>query len=66
MAEGAAVVGAAAFLAEVAGTTLRAIGRGFGSGTFALAQASPARTENPTASTRLVVNAVDLNAAARA
>jgi hypothetical protein len=59
---GAAFVAGAVFLAEVAGTTLRAIGRGFGSGTFGVAQAS---ADNPTASARLVANAVDRNAAAR-
>jgi len=62
---GAAFVAGAVFLAEVAGTTLRAIGRGFGNGTVGLAQASAANTNNPTASARLVANAVDRNAAAR-
>jgi hypothetical protein len=52
-------------LAEVLGTTLRAIGRGLGIGTFGLAQASAANADNPTASARLVANAVDRNAAAR-
>jgi hypothetical protein len=48
------------------GTALRAIGRGFGSGTFGLAaQASAANADNPTASARVVANAVDRNAAAR-
>jgi hypothetical protein len=47
------------------GTTLRAIGRGFGSGTFGLAQASAANADNPTANIRLVANAVDRIAAAR-
>ena len=56
----------AVFLAEGLGTTLRAIGRGFGNGTFGLAQASAANADNPTASARLVANAVDRNAAARA
>jgi hypothetical protein len=55
----------ATFLAEVLGTTLRAIGRGFGNGTFGLAQASPAHADNPIASARLVANAVDRNAAGR-
>jgi hypothetical protein len=32
------------------GTTLRAIGRGLGMGTFGLAQASAANPDNPTAS----------------
>ena len=53
------------FLADVAGTTLRAIGRGFGSGTFGLAQASAATTDNPTDSSRLAANAVGRNTAAR-
>jgi len=48
------------------GTTLRAIGRGFGSGMLGLADASVAHTANPTASARVVVIAVDRNAAARA
>jgi phosphohistidine swiveling domain-containing protein len=47
------------------GTTLRAIGRGFGSGTFGLAQASTEIADSPTASARLVASAVDRNAAAR-
>ena len=57
----------------VLGTTLRAIGRGFGSGTFGLAAASAAHADNPRsarlvakASARLVARAVDRNAAARA
>jgi hypothetical protein len=58
----AVFVAGAVFLAEALGTTLRAIGRGFGSGTFGVAQAS---ADNPTASARLVANAVDRNAAAR-
>jgi hypothetical protein len=48
------------------GTTLRAIGRGFGMGTFGLAQASKGNTASPAASTRLVASAVDRKAAARA
>ena len=48
------------------GTTLRAIGRGFGSGTFGLAQASKGKAASPTASARLVASAVDRKAAARA
>jgi hypothetical protein len=48
------------------GTTLRAIGRGLGSGTFDLAAASAAQADNPTASARVVAIAVDCNAAARA
>src|SRR5216684_216197 len=66
IAAGAAVVTGAVFLAELAGAILREIGRGLGNGTFALAEASPAKIENPIASTRLVANAVDCNAAARA
>jgi hypothetical protein len=57
-------------LVEVLGTTLRAIGRGFGSGTLGLVAASAANADNPTASARLVARAVDKavdrNAAARA
>jgi phosphohistidine swiveling domain-containing protein len=44
---------------------LRATGRGFGNGTFGLAQASTDRADKPTASARLVASAVDRNAAAR-
>jgi hypothetical protein len=70
----AAVAGTAGeFLAEVIaagvvlGTTLRAIGRGFGSGILGLAaDASPAHAANPTTSAKVVVIAVDRNAAARA
>jgi hypothetical protein len=47
------------------GATCRAIGRGFGNGTFGSAHASAAQAEIPTVSTRLVANAVDRNAAAR-
>jgi hypothetical protein len=59
---------AAVFAAGVVfGTTLRAIGRGFGSGILAFGEASAAaHTANPTASARVVVIAVDRNAAARA
>jgi hypothetical protein len=46
------------------GTALRAIGRGFGNGTFALAEASKA--DNPTASAKLVLRAVHRIAVARA
>jgi hypothetical protein len=53
-------------LAGVLGTTLRPIGRGFGNGTFGLAQASMDIVDSPTASARLVANAVDRNTAARA
>jgi hypothetical protein len=52
-------------LGEVVGTTLRAIGRGCGSGTVGVAQASTANTDNATASARLVADAVDRNAVAR-
>jgi hypothetical protein len=61
----AVLVAGAVFLVETLGTTLRAIGRGFGSGTVGVAQASAANTDNPTASAKLVANAVDRNAAAR-
>jgi hypothetical protein len=54
---------AGAMAEAVAGTTLRAIGRGFGSGTFGAASAG---MENATASARHVAKAVDRNAAARA
>jgi hypothetical protein len=76
---GAGTARAAAFAAGVAGdvagnvvadvafgTTLRAIGRGFGSGILVLADASVAQADNPTASARVVAIAVDCNAAARA
>jgi hypothetical protein len=55
-----------AVLGVVLGTTLRAIGRGFGNGTFALAQASAASADSPTASVRLAAKAVDRKAAVRA
>ena len=48
------------------GTTLRAIGRGFGNGTFGLAEALAAITDSPTASARLAAKAVDRKAAVRA
>jgi hypothetical protein len=48
------------------GTTLRAIGRGFGSGILDFAEAFPANADNPAASTRVVAIAVDCNAVARA
>jgi hypothetical protein len=64
---GAELLGAEVLAAEVGavvfGTTLRAIGRGFGNGTFGLAQTSVART-SPIAKARLVASAVDRNAAA--
>ena len=50
--------------AAVFGTTLRAIGRGFGSGTFGAAQA-PVATDHAATNARLVANAVDRNAAVR-
>jgi hypothetical protein len=67
----AAVLAAGAvFLAAVAGARLRAIGRGFGNGTLVSATASTVKADNPKdnpkASARLVANAVDRNAAARA
>jgi hypothetical protein len=57
----------------VLGTTLRAIGRGFGSGTLAVAEACVAGADSPMARTRPVANtrnkavdrAVDRKAAAR-
>jgi hypothetical protein len=52
-------------LVEALGAMLRAIGRGFGNGTFGMAQASAATADNTTASARLVAKAVDRNAAAR-
>jgi hypothetical protein len=52
-------------LSEVLGTTPRAIGRGFGNGTFCLVEASAADTDNPTSSTRLVARAVDRFTAVR-
>jgi hypothetical protein len=56
----------AAVFSVVFGTTLRAIGRGFGRGTLGLAaQASTASAEKPTANVRLVAKAVDRNAAGR-
>ena len=53
-------------LGVVLGTAAREIGRGFGNGTFGLAQASTDIADRPTASARLVASAVDRNAAARA
>jgi len=50
----------------VLGTTLRAIGRGFGNGTFGLAQASTEIVDNPIVNVRPVASAVDRNAARRA
>ena len=55
---------------KVLGTTLRAIGRDFGSGTLGLLAACAVHADNPEvsakASTRLVAKAVDRKAAARA
>jgi hypothetical protein len=45
---------------------LRAIGRGFGSGTFDLAEASAGNADKATASARLIAKPADRNAAARA
>jgi hypothetical protein len=61
----AALFTADALLGAVLGRTLRAIGRGFGNGTFALAQASAANADNPIASTMLVARAVDRKAVDR-
>jgi hypothetical protein len=47
-------------------TTLRAIGRGFGIGTFGAAQASSDIAERATTSARPVASAVDRDGAARA
>src|SRR5437016_5053184 len=58
--------GAALVRAADLGATLRAIGRGFGRGTFGLAQASRGNAASPTASARLAASAVDRKAAARA
>ena len=49
----AGVVLAGVLAARVLGTTLRAIGRGLGVGTFGLAQASAANADSPTASASL-------------
>jgi hypothetical protein len=61
----AVLAAGAVFFDDVLGMTLRAIGRGFGNGTFGLAQASAANDDNPTAKARLVAKAVDRNAAVR-
>jgi len=47
------------------GTALRAIGRGFGNGTFALDEACAVHADKPTASTRLIARAVERFAATR-
>jgi hypothetical protein len=52
-------------LADVWGTTLRAIGRGLGNGTLCFAEASAVQADNPTNSTRLVAKAVDRKAVDR-
>ena len=59
-----AALAAGAAAGIVFGTALRAIGRGFGNGTFGLAQASVA-TDSAATNTRPVASAVDRNAAAR-
>ena len=65
-AAGAVFLSAVFAAGAVLGTTLRAIGRAFGNGTFVgVAQASPANADAPTASVRQVASAVDRNAAAR-
>ena len=67
-AAGAAAAWAAGAVWGVAtglGIALREIGRGFGRGTFGLAQASKGKAASPTASARLVASADDRNAAAR-
>src|SRR5258707_42116 len=64
--EAAGALGCAGGGAVDLGTTLRAIGRGFGKGTFGLAQASSGNAASPTASAKLVASAVDRKAAARA
>ena len=65
-AAGAVFLSAVFAASAVLGTTLRAIGRAFGNGTFLdVAQALSANAANPTASARHVVSAVDRNAAAR-
>ena len=63
---GAVFLAAVLATGVVLGTTLRAIGRGFGNGTFGLAAASAVNADKPTASARAVVRTVDRNAAARA
>jgi hypothetical protein len=69
-AAGVAASGDAGLAATVVfGTTLRAIGRGFGNGTFGLsdlAKASAANADKPTASARLAAKAVHRIAIARA
>jgi len=69
-APGAAVLGTASaaggvLFVEACRTRLRAIGRGFGNGTFGCAHASAPQAEKPTASARVVATAVDRNAAER-
>jgi hypothetical protein len=57
---------AVAVLGTVFGTTLRAIGRGFGNGIFGLAAASLVHACDPMSSASVVAIAVERNAAARA
>jgi hypothetical protein len=65
-AAGAVFLTAVVAAVVVLGAALRAIGRGLGNGTLlGVAQASPANVDNPMASARHVVSAVDRNAAAR-
>jgi hypothetical protein len=47
------------------GTTFRAIGRGLGSGTLDLSEASAVQQDSATASASVVANAVERNAASR-
>jgi hypothetical protein len=54
-----------AVLGAVFGTTLRAIGRGFGNGIFDLAAGSFAQASEPASSTSVVAIAVERNAAVR-
>jgi hypothetical protein len=56
----------AAVLSLLLGTTLRAIGRGFGNGILDLAEAPAGQADIPTASANVVAIAVDRSAAARA
>lgn len=64
-AAGLSLVLSASFVLPVLGTTLRAIGRGFGSGTFDLATCSFAQACEPTSSTSVVAIAVERKAAVR-
>src|SRR5215210_1535977 len=60
----AATRGAVLFV-DAWSTTLRAIGRALGNGTFGLAQASAPKPDKPTTSARLVASAVDRKTAER-